>query len=300
MEALQTAKWRRVVSNGINTKDTARVLKTERDNPSPEMLWRGALFEMARDSIYFIHDETEESDQSIWEEEAQARGAGFVQLALTGLFEAISPNQGGGNCRLDVQSISTLARCYRSLQETNPSGRLECEHILRDTLFGLGAAYQPAVRNLELQVSSCPVVLCLTQRRALILFMSCVVQGILGRASRYRSHGQVSLTLTTISPSAGSLRIQTCDRAMELFFSPEYTVATRLAGILGADLVSRQEPSGGSILEMRFPLPYALPAVLTTHKHLPSSLRTARVGGRPFAMRQIRNGSTSDGPLSEG
>jgi hypothetical protein len=285
MEALQVAKWPRAISNGITTIDMARAFKTEQGSPSPAVLWRCALFEMAGDTLRFIHDEAEASGHSIWKEEAQVRAAGFVQLALTGLFEEMSPNRGVGNCRLDLQSVSTLAQCYRSLQQTDPRGRLECEHILRDTLTGLAAAYQPAVRNLELQVSSCPIVLCLTQRRALVLFMSCVVQGILGRASKYGFRGQALLTLTTIAPSAASLRIQTCDPATELFFSPEYTVATQLAGILGADLVSRQDPSGGSLLEMRFPLTHALPNVLTTHK--------------PLATRHIGNGSTSHGPLSE-
>jgi hypothetical protein len=299
MQALHAAKWHRVIFNGTNTTEMAKVFKAEQGNPSPETLWRCALFEMANDTLRFIHDEAEASDQSIWKQEAQVRGTGFVQLALTGLFQAMSQNKRVGNARLDLQSVSALAQCYRSLQETDPRGPLECEHILRDTLTGLAAAYQPAVWNLELQFASCPMQLCLTQRRALTLFMSCVVQGILGRASKYGLRGQLSLTLTTIAHSAASLRIQTCDSVMELFFSPEYAVAAELAGILGANLVFRQDPAGGSILEMRFPLTHALPNALTAHEHAPSRLRTAQAESWPLSTRHIGNRSASHEPLPE-
>jgi hypothetical protein len=222
------------------------------------MRWRRALFEMAGDTLRIIHDEAEGSGHSIWKEEAQLRATDFVQLALMGFFEAMSPHKAVRVRKLDLQSVSKLARCYRFLDETHVSGPLECERILRNTLLGLAAAYRPAVWNLKLQVSACPIVLSLTHRRALILFMSCVVQGILGRASKSGVRGQASRTFSTITPSAASLRIETCAPATDLFFSPEYATATQLAAILAADLVSRQGPAYGTILEMRFQLTHSV------------------------------------------
>jgi hypothetical protein len=149
------------------------------------MRWRRAFFEMAGGTLRIIHDQAEGSGHSIWKEEAQLRATGFVQLALMGLFEVMSPHKAVKVRKLDLQSVSRLARCYRFLEDPHVRGRLECERILRSILPGLAAACRPAVWNLESQVSACPIVLSLTQRRALILFMSYVVQGILGRASKY-------------------------------------------------------------------------------------------------------------------
>jgi hypothetical protein len=252
MDGLQVAEQPSIIPKGTRISDMARAPNAEHVDAFPEIRWRGALLEIAADVLRVIHQEVEGPAHSIWKEEARLRANGFLQLALVDSVKAMPPRKGSGDCKLDLRSVSKLAHCYRSLQHSRLRGLIECENILQDAFFGLAAAYQPAVRNLDLQISLCPMLLRSDQCRALVLFMSCVVQGILRRASGCGGDGQALLKLSRIDPSTGHLLVQTSDPVASIFISSEYQIASRLAGALAAEFVCRQGTANGSILEMRF------------------------------------------------
>jgi len=252
MDGLQAAGLSAIIREEIKRSDKTGAAEPVLGEGSPELRWRLALFEIVVDALKAVHHDTEVLGQPIWKEEARLRAAGFLELALADSFGSRPPRNKSEDSNSDLLSISKLAQCYLSLRQTRARGLLECEDTLQDLCIGLAVAYQPAVRNLDLQVSSCPTLLRADLRRSLILFISCVVQGMLGRAARLGSDGCASLKLSAMEPSMVHLRVETCDPVAEIYFSPEYPIATGIAASLRAEFVCRQGPANGSIVEMQF------------------------------------------------
>jgi hypothetical protein len=256
MEAFQVAEPSSIIPNGMRISDMTRMFEVEQVDASPEMRWRWALLKMATDTLHVIHHEAKGQSHSIWKEEARLRAAGLLQLALVDSFKAMPSHKGAWDCKWDHRPVSKLALCYRSLQQGTVRGRLDCENILRDAFLGLAAAYQPVVRNLDFQVSLHPISLGSEQRRALVLFTSCIVQGILERISGREGSGQALLALHSNGKSTASLLVQTSDPTAAILTSSGHEIASRLAANLGAEFVCRQGPVSGSILELRFSTDY--------------------------------------------
>lgn len=252
MDGLQVAELPRIVREETRYLDTMRLAETEHGDASPKLRWRWALFELVLDALRVVHHDAEEAGQPIWKEAARFRATGFLELALADLFGSRLPNAGHEDFKADLPSISRLAHCYLSLQHDRVRVPIACEDILQDTCLGLAAAYHPAIRTLNIQASSCPVRLHSGSRRALLLFISCVVQGMLGRASRLGNNAHALLTLSTLEPSIVNLQIETCDSNAEVFASPEYEIAIKLAAILEAEFICLRSPANGTILDLRF------------------------------------------------
>jgi hypothetical protein len=252
MDGLQIAGLSGIIREEIKRSDKTGTTEPVLGDASSELRWRLALFEIVVDALKAIHYDTEVFDRSICKEEARFRAAGFLDLALADSFGARPPRNESVDSNSDLLSISKLAHCYLSLRQTRVRGLLECEDTLQDLCIGLAVAYQPVVRNLDLQVSSCKTLLRADRRRSLILFISCVVQGMLGRASKLGSDGCASLKLSATEPSMVHLRVETCDPLAEIYGSSEYHIAIGIAASLRAEFVCRQGPAKGSILEMQF------------------------------------------------
>ena len=252
MDGLQVAASSRIIPEGLRYPDVTRAAKTERADASLEQRWRRAVFGMVVDALQAIHHEAEVYAQPLWKEEARLRANGFLGLALVNSFGTNLPTTGGGVFRTDLPSIAKLAHCYLLLQKNRVHGSLEFGNTLQDTYIGLAAVYQPTIQNIDFQVSFCPMRLRSHEYRSLILFLSCIMQGMLGRASRLGTDARASLKLTTIAPSTVSLQVETCDTLAEIFGSPEYSVARKIAAGLSAEFVWRQGPANGSTLEMQF------------------------------------------------
>ncbi len=193
-----------------------------------------------------------QSTRSVWQDEARLRATAFLQLALVDSIKTIPSGNEFSDCAWDHRSVSKLARCYRSLRLNSVCEPFECGNILRDTLFGLAAAYRPVVLNFDLQVSFHPTLLGSHECRALALFTNCLLQGMLERASGRGGGGKARLKLNAVGRSMTSLLIQTSDPVTEIYSSSGYEIASRLAAKLNAEFVCRQGPANGNFLEVRF------------------------------------------------
>jgi hypothetical protein len=252
MDTLQTNERPGTLSKRMRLSNMSSASDIEQVDAFPGMRWRLAILELVGDVLRTTRRHVADPGQRMWSEEARLRATGFLDLALADPVRGPALTKRSRERRVDLQSIAKLALCYRSAQAHRPSGPLDCETILQDMSLGLAAAYQPAVRALDLQFSSHRMRIGASPCRALVLFMSCIVQGILGRAAKRGGDAQAWLKLNRIDASTGLLLVQTTDPVAAILASPEYGVASRLAGSLDGEFVCRQGRGDGSIVEVRF------------------------------------------------
>jgi hypothetical protein len=252
MDTLQTNEQPGTGSKRMRLSNMSSASDFEQLDAVPGMRWRLAILEMVGDVLRTTRRHVADPGQWMWKEEARLRATGFLHLALADPAKGPALAKRSRDRKADLRSIAKLALCYRSVQAHRPGSPLDCEAVLQDMFLGLAAAYQPAIGSLDLQFSSHRMRIGASPCRALVLFMSCIVQGILGRAARRGGDAQAWLKLNRIDASTGLLLVQTSDPAAAIFASPEYGVASRLAGSLDGEFVCRQGIGDGSIVEMRF------------------------------------------------
>ncbi len=155
--------------------------------------------------------------------------------------------------RAELRHGERLAAIYHSLYAAPDMAILSCVEPLVGVMGGLVTLFGSTVGHVSITTKVSPLSLPVYKRRALVLIASELVIQALLRGFRGLHHGQIRVTLD----SAGKREVRFLldhDGISADIMPPatSFDITSALAALLGAEMVYRRSPSGGTSIELLF------------------------------------------------
>jgi hypothetical protein len=215
--------------------------------------WRQTLLTIVHDSMQQIARSRSAERDEIWRLEARRRALNFAELGLSELSNSCTHITRGNRRGWNIAAIATLGGAYRLLAKCDGPKLVQCEHILRKFLTNLALAYTPVGGRIALDLDLCSIVLAPIKCRALVLCAGMLIQAMMREPLRTGLGGNLNVTLSASAAKQHRLSLHRLGRRDALAASPEFELASRLGGILHAELQCRAAYDDGVEILLDFP-----------------------------------------------